>query len=318
MPDYCIGDESVAGYATKTLMSLRHGVEATFVPGVGMLGCSLRHRGEELLGQRGGLAKYAASGSTMGIPLLHPWANRLSGLRYTVGTRNVALDAASPRLHRDANGLPMHGLLGAHPGWHVVSSEADAASARLSARFDFAVDPALLAAFPFPHTLQIDTELHEATLTITTTLRASGDVAVPVAFGYHPYLQLPGVPRAAWHVELPVRRQWLLDARGIPTGATQRVVIPPGRLGDRTFDTLFDDLAPRARFVLAGGTRRIAVEFKEGYDYAQVYAPAGDAVICFEPMTAPTNALVVGGPSLRLVQPQQHQRAVFAIAIETV
>jgi galactose mutarotase-like enzyme len=49
-----------------------------------MVCCSLRHRGDELLGQRRGLAAYAATGSTMGIPFLHPWANRLDGRRLVV------------------------------------------------------------------------------------------------------------------------------------------------------------------------------------------------------------------------------------------
>jgi hypothetical protein len=34
-----------------------------------MLACSMIHAGEELLGQRSGLAEYARSGATMGIPL---------------------------------------------------------------------------------------------------------------------------------------------------------------------------------------------------------------------------------------------------------
>src|SRR3954469_26004004 len=55
---------------------------ATFVPRLGMIGASLEYRGEELLGQRNGLAAYEAKGSTMGIPLLYPWANRLEGLQY--------------------------------------------------------------------------------------------------------------------------------------------------------------------------------------------------------------------------------------------
>ena len=57
-------------------------LEATFHPELGMVGSSLRHRGEELLGQRGGLAKYASAGSSFGIPLLHPWANRLGSWEY--------------------------------------------------------------------------------------------------------------------------------------------------------------------------------------------------------------------------------------------
>ena len=44
-------------------------------------------------------------------------------------------------------------------------------------------------------------------------------------------------------------------------------------------------------FALQGGGRRIAVAFESGYPYAQVYAPEGQALICFEPMTALTNTL---------------------------
>ena len=64
-PNYRVADGRLAGHATTTLISTRSETEATFVPGVGMIGCSLRHRGEELLGQRGGLAKYASGGRAL-------------------------------------------------------------------------------------------------------------------------------------------------------------------------------------------------------------------------------------------------------------
>jgi hypothetical protein len=41
------------------------GIGSSFVPSAGMVGCSLRHRGEELLGQRGGVARYIAERGTM-------------------------------------------------------------------------------------------------------------------------------------------------------------------------------------------------------------------------------------------------------------
>ena len=48
----------------------------------------------------------------------------------------------------------------------------------------------------------------------------TSDRAVPVAFGWHPYLQLPDTPRAQWTLQLPAREHLTLDDRGIPTGAT--------------------------------------------------------------------------------------------------
>jgi hypothetical protein len=78
-----IGERVVNGIPALTLGSGdADGLEATFVPIADMVGCSLRHRGEELLGQRGGLRVYIAERSTMGIPLLHHgrtgWRERAS------------------------------------------------------------------------------------------------------------------------------------------------------------------------------------------------------------------------------------------------
>jgi aldose 1-epimerase len=101
-----IGARTVDGLEALTLASPGEGeVEAAFVPEAGMVCCSLRHGGEELLGQRGGLRVYVAERGTMGIPLLHPWANRLSERRFTVAGREVALEPPA-QLSVDPNGLP--------------------------------------------------------------------------------------------------------------------------------------------------------------------------------------------------------------------
>ncbi|HSD76207.1 MAG TPA: aldose 1-epimerase, partial [Solirubrobacteraceae bacterium] len=64
-----------------------------------------------------------------------------------------------------------------------------------------------------------------------------------------------------------------------------------------------------------GGGRRIAVRFGPGYPVAQVYAPADDDVVCFEPMTAPVDALV-SGRGLRTVPRGGAYEASFAITVE--
>jgi galactose mutarotase-like enzyme len=48
----------------------------------------------------------------------------------------------------------------------------------------------------------------------------------------------------------------------------------------------------------------------------QIYAPEDQDVICFEPMTAPTNALVADGPALTLVEPGEEYGARFSITVE--
>ena len=281
---------------------------ATFVPEAGMVGSSLRHRGAELLGQRGGLDGYVAERKTFGIPLLYPWANRLGRRRFTVVGRDVDIDPARTPMRLDGNGLPMHGLLSARSGWEVQRHEAS----ELMARFDFAADPDLMASFPFAHELTLHAALDPERLTITTTVEATGDAPVPIAFGFHPYLRLPGASREAWHVEIPVAERLVLDDEMLPTGATEPVRVQSGPLGARTFDDAY--LAPGAPFALAGPGRRIELAFETGYPYAQVFAPPGDALIAFEPMTAPTNALV-DGRDLTLLAPGDNYSAAFSITV---
>ncbi|MCX6410295.1 MAG: aldose 1-epimerase [Actinobacteria bacterium] len=302
------------GHPTTRLTSASGDLAATYAPGAGMVCCSLRHRGEEILGQRGGLATYIERGSTFGIPLLYPWANRLSGLRYEVAGHEVLLDPSVSPIRLDANGLPIHGLLAACPNWEVTDTGADGDAAVLRARLDFGAEPALMAAFPFPHLLEMAVRLDDTGLAITTTVTPTGDVPVPAAFGFHPYLALPGGTRDGVEITLPVERHALLDERGLPTGAGEPVSPLTVALTDQSFDDLYDRIAPAPRFTLRGAGREVTVAFDDGYPVAQVYAPADQPFICFEPMTAPTNALVTGD-QLPAVDPGDVFRATFHIAV---
>ncbi|MGV0624437.1 aldose 1-epimerase [Mycolicibacter minnesotensis] len=263
---------------------------ATFVPGAGMVTTSLSDDGVELLGQRSGLGAYVTDHQTMGIPLLHPWANRLSANRYRVGAADVTLTPGVGGVHTDGFGAPIHGTLAGDAGWRVTAMSATA----LKAELDFGSRPELLASFPFPHLLELAVTLIDRTLTLRTTVTATTDTAVPLCFGFHPYLQIPDVPRPQWLVQTPRMRARILDARGLPTGAVASHPANTELLGDKVFDHGFDDVAAGATFAVSGGGRRIEVRFDRGYPAAQIYAPADDDVICFEPMAAPTDALLRG------------------------
>ena len=284
-------------------VELRAGaLTACFVPGAGMAGVSLRHEGQELLALEGGLAAYLERGAVLGIPFLHPWANRLEGWRYG----DVRLPSDLPH---DEHGLPIHGVL--PQSWELRSAGAESDGSALRAVLAF---PGAQA-FPFPHEVEQHVTLGPSALTIATTMRATGTVAVPVAFGWHPYLRLPGVPRDAWQITLPPRRHLIADERGLPTGETVWERGLRGALAGRSFDDGYDALGPAPRFELAGGGHRLAVTFERGYPVAQVFAPAGRELVCFEPMTAPVNALV-SGRGLRWIAPGGQLRASFTIAVE--
>jgi aldose 1-epimerase len=91
------------------------------------------------------------------------------------------------------------------------------------------------------------------------------------------------------------------------------VRIPPGPLGDRTFDDAFDGLGDPPEFVVAGGGRRLSLRFLAGYGFAQVWAPPGSDFIAFEPMTAPINPFE--SDRTLLVGPGSSYRARFEITV---
>ncbi|HEX9301257.1 MAG TPA: aldose 1-epimerase [Casimicrobiaceae bacterium] len=285
---------------------------AVFLPAHGMLGASLTHRGVELLRRVGDLDDAAAAGSTAGIPLLHPWANRLDTDRYRAAGRKVVLPRSSPLLHRDTNGLLIHGVPWSRLAWTVIEAKPD----RLCAAHDWNRAD-LLAVFPFGHRLELEARLDHEGLTLETTLIANAGDRVPVSFGFHPYVGIPGLPRVAWRLQLPAMRKQVVDARGIPTGTEEPFAAQDELLGEREFDDGFAVADECAELSISGAGRRITVELVAGYRYAQVYAPRNGDFVALEPMTAPTNALS-SGRGLHVVAPGGRFRAAFRIVVESV
>lgn len=278
-------------------------LEATFRPDVGMLGTSLRYRGDELL-----VVPDLSSETLAGIPLLEPWANRLGKHRYQVA--GVVVDLEGLPLRTDAQGLPIHGTMTWQRGWEVVRREPTS----LTARFDFGCHKELLASFPFPHTLTKDITVDGDILSVETTLEATCDRPVPVSFGYHPYLRLPVASRCDLRLRLPQRRHLALDIQGLPTGAVRDEADEDEPLGDRSFDDLYE-LGDDRDLSLAGGGVRLTLGLDRGYTYAQVFAPAGSDYVCLEPMTAPVNALVDG--TYTLLAPGDTYTARFSLRLES-
>jgi aldose 1-epimerase len=301
-------------WATATLYDRGASLQATFVPDAGMICSSLRHRGDELLAQNSGLAAYAERGATMGIPLLYPWANRLAGFGYDVGGRTVEVPHDQALVALDDNGLPIHGVIGGRLAFELTRSPGpDAAS--LTARLSWsASQPEPFAVFPFRHDLDYEARLSGGCLELWMTVHACGADPVPLAFGFHPYLSAGKTPRESWLVELPAMRPMALDASQIPVAPGKPVGAQRFELAGREFDDGFDSVSEPARFAVEGAGRRIEVELLEGYPCAQVFAPRHGQFICFEPMTAPANALR-SGMGLRLLAPGERYRAGFSVRI---
>jgi aldose 1-epimerase len=289
------------------VVTLRAGAwTSRWVPSVGMVGVSLFGHGRELLGQLGGLDAYATRGSSFGIPLLHPWANRLSGWSYAVNGMSVALEAGAPGLRADGNGLPIHGLMAAYRGWEV--REDDGRRLVAEARWDAGEER--FGGFPFAHGLVLEVDQAPDRITVTTTLTPAGGAAVPVSFGFHPYFTLPGVPRANLVLRTPAMTRLLLDARNLPTGEREPMPARHAALGTELLDAHFADLGAHPCFTLAGGGHELTVRLLEGFTHLQLFSPPDRPIVAIEPMTAPIDALR-SGDGLRVVT--EPFRAAFAI-----
>jgi galactose mutarotase-like enzyme len=257
---------------------------AVFTPGIGMTGVSLRHRGREYLALPGGLDALR-SGRTGGLPLLAPWANRLSVRRYRAAGVTVPLDGLD--LPVDGNGLPIHGFLVGAPGWSVdrLSTRGDTARLRAS----IAVDA---PAFPFPHRIEVTATAREQVLRVDTTIVPTGRRRVPIAFGWHPYLRLPDGTRRTWRLRLPSRRHLALDDRGIPTGVARSEPAESAAIGRRTFDDGYALGRDRRLAIASDGGHALEMRGDAGYPFAQVWVPPGRTFVALEPLAAATNALV--------------------------
>jgi galactose mutarotase-like enzyme len=165
-------------FEAVTLTDPSSSLTATVVPLAGMVVSSLADGEDEFLGQRRGLDAYITNGKTMGIPLLYPWANRLSASKYGINGAVVTLTPGTGGVRTDEHGVPIHGVLAAYPGWLVT----DRSDNSVTAVLDYGGRPRLLASFPFPHVLTQQVTLADRTLTIETT-RISGSQERPARTG---------------------------------------------------------------------------------------------------------------------------------------
>ena len=177
---------------------------------------SLRRGGRELLAVNDGLGAYRDLGATMGVPLLYPWANRLSGSEFAVAGTGVELPRDASLSIAITTACRSTGRCPGSWGWVVVEASADEDRACLRAQLEWEPAHKAFRMFPFSHRLGYEAVLMEASIEITVTRTPAGERSVPVSFGFHPYLRIPGGERANARMTLPVRRRLIHDGSMIP------------------------------------------------------------------------------------------------------
>ena len=297
MNNYSIREASEDGVKVYVLRDAGRDTEVKVAPEVGNTATAMTVHGKPVLWSpyqsAGEWAKHP--GAMGGVPFLWPWANRIDGLSYWVNGKKYAINPELGNVRMGPGPTPIHGLLVSAKQWKVVRAEATQAEAVLAARIELWREPAMMAQFPFANAVTTSYSLKDGALEVETLVENLSSEPMPVSLGFHPYFQVTDAPRSKWKVHMPAREVYVLNEKVVPTGKmianpyADPQLVEAVNLDD-VFGSLVRDADGWARFRLEGDKQSVTVEYGETYPVAVVWAPPGRPFICFEPMSAPTNA----------------------------
>ena len=290
-------------------ITLRSGnLECTSAPELGAPILSLKHRGCELLAPSSGVDKHSVD-AMRGMPILVPWANRLRSNQYFALGRSV--DLAGLEIQRDVNALPLHGTLAGRGDWRVTRET----SRSCALEIDLAEDGLTFSASPFAALIRVELELTDSTLSVVTTLVASGDTEVPACFGWHTYFEVSETRREDLRVRYPAAVHVALDDRGLPTPEQSERPAAEALLGNRFADDLLL-LGDDREFAISSRERRLSLNVGTGYEALQIWIPKGERFICAEPMVVSVAGLSDG--IFPVAEPGRPYRAEFSLEVTDI
>jgi len=294
--NYSAKTATVDGVEVVVLTDTARKTEVTVAPSIGNMAYRMMVNGKNALWiPYENLGEMKAKPAMGAVPFLAPWANRLDQDGYYANGKKYQLNPDLANFRRDGNQKPIHGLLVYSSLWHVTAMKADSNGAWVTSRLDFWKYPELMEQFPFAHTIEMTYRLARGALEVETTLQNQSTEPMPVGIGFHPYFQVHDAPRDEWRVHVAARDKLTLSPQLIPTGERTPVQLPdPVLLGTVQLDDVFSNLKTgadgRAEFSVHGKNEKVTVTYGPKYTVAVVYAPPGKGFICFEPMSAITNA----------------------------
>ena len=287
---------SIDGVPIVRLQDLESDLTVSIVPSHGNIAFELLHAGQNWLYSPYNSPKQMAGDTQLfGVPLLAPWANRLSSDKYCVNGAEYHLNRSTGNLRLDKSGFSIHGLV-LFSAWKVMKVHADADGAEVTSALRFTEYPQWLAHYPFAHRLEMTHRLCHGKLHVRLFLHSECAQPIPVTVGFHPYFRLPTGRRDAWEIDCPARVRLPVSDVHIPLGTQEPVDFGSGvSLNGIEFDDVFTDLRRDASgfaiFEASHEQSAIRVGFGPHYLVAVLYAPPGKDFLCFEPMAAPTDAL---------------------------
>lgn len=283
------------------LTDAAHGVEVTVVPSIGNRATEMKVHGKNILYFAStDVGDFKERPRLSGIPFLAPWADLLNEPGFWANGKHYHfnMDLGNVR-----GKMPGHGLLINSPLWHVTEVESDSHSAHVTSRLEFWKYPDLMAQWPFAHEYEMTYGLANGVLEVRITVTNLSTEGMPLVLGFHPFYQVPDVPRDEWTARIPARIHVIPGENNIPTGEMRPMDVPnplllKGQKLDDGFTDLERDADGRAHFTIEAGGKTVETLFGPKFTVATVWLPSGPdgqprPFICFEPL-----ATIISGVNL--------------------
>ncbi|MGG1515291.1 aldose 1-epimerase [Paenibacillus oryzisoli] len=191
-----------------TLVLVDHAAQATaeIIPAVGLHLFRFDVRNESYIAKPDSLSELRVKSSRYGVPILFP-PGRVKQAAFTFEGREYRLP-----LNREPDHA--HGELRERP-WKVVASGADAAGgAYVSAEFNIAEHPEVLAYYPHAASFRFTYRLKDGTLSLTGEIANLSGEAMPLSLGFHPYFAFADGEASRVRVMIPAAAEWPLTEGG--------------------------------------------------------------------------------------------------------
>jgi aldose 1-epimerase len=278
----------------------------------------------ELLWSAPGFESGKLRSTASGIPILFPFAGRLSGktLRFDGGEWPLVID--------EKQGYAIHGFVHNRP-WRVVSQGPSTVTGEFHAAKD---DPALLKLWPCDFRIRVCYDVDHTGLDCSISIDNPGERPLPFGLGTHSYFRLPlgnFGNRDDCQIFVPASSYWELD-KMLPTGRKLPAAGPRGlnsglKFGESKLDDVFTDLSSRdgrvvCRLLDPMNNRRLSIVFDESFAQCVVFNPPHREAICIEPYTAVPDAFSLAErgikAGLRVLQPGESFQARIEIRLDDI
>jgi aldose 1-epimerase len=227
---------------------------------------------------------------TMATFPLVPFSNRIGQGRFKWGGHDVTLTQNFvPEPHA------IHGV-GWQDKWTVSGVSDDAATLTFQHEAD--------DRWPWGFSAEQRIEIGERHLALLLTVRNTAAIAVPLAFGHHPYFDQAGA-----RLQFQARRVWMNGEDALPSEAIAPLgpfdFAETGIVEGRDIDHCFAGWSGRARVEWAERPLALDITTTPPLGAAVVYIPKDGDAFCFEPVPHINNALNMPGhePGMPIIEP---------------